>query len=376
MLNSTTSPKSQVASANKIIPCSYIFSSMKANFNKATLSEVSLAKVGNQQRGESLKTSKELCKFEQADKDILTLAFLKPFRNLDRYHFHHSSSLDLHEMHSYISTIFDQPERFLTYSRKIARHLYDKTKHPNIKSGDLCVALLDGIQIDGTPCQSISIVKSESSIPFLEISDNDGDLQLTTHNGIYPEKIDKGCLIVNYDKEGGYLVYTFDKGGADTNFWVRDFLGARARKDDDFKTKRYAEMCVAFADEGLPPEVSQEKRYRVANDAIQYFNEQDSFDAKHFQEEVLKEPDMVEQFNRYKQNFTDEDGDPLAETFTINKQAAKKAGSKIKSNLRLDTGVVLKFTPDFAERAEEIMERGFDEKMQMHYVKVYYNVEV
>ena len=50
--------------------------------------------------------------------------------------------------------------------------------------------------------------------------------------------------------------------------------------------------------------------------------------------------------------------------------------AKIKGNLRLDTGVLLKFTPDFAERESEIMERGFDEKMQMNYVKVYYHEEV
>jgi hypothetical protein len=348
----------------------------KANFNKATLSHVTLAKIGNPLRGESLKTSKDLCKFGEQDKEILTLAFLKPFRNLEPYHFYHTSSLDLHEMHCYVNTIFDQQERFLTYSRKIARHLYDKTKHPNIKSGDLCIAYLEGIQIDGEVCDAISVVKSESLTPFLEISDHDGDLQLTTHNGIYPDKIDKGCLIINSNKESGYLVYTFDKGGADTNFWVRDFLGARARKDDNFKTKQYAEMCVSFADEGLPEDMPVEEKYRVANDAMQYFAEKEKFDEKHFQDEVLKEPEIVEKFASYKQNYKDEDGEPLAGEFEISKPAAKKAGSKIKSNLRLDTGVVLKFTPDFAERQNEIMERGFDEKMQMNYVKIYYHDEV
>jgi hypothetical protein len=348
----------------------------KPNFNKATLSHVTLAKIGNPLRGESLKTSKDLCKFGEDDKEILTLAFLKPFKNLEPYHFYHTSSLDLHEMHSYVNTIFDQPERFLTYSRKIARHLYDKTQHPNIKSGDLCTAYLKGVQIDGEPCDAISVVKSESLTPFLEISDNDGDLQLTTHNGIYPDKIDKGCLIINTKKDSGYIVFTFDKGGADTNFWVRDFLGARARKDDNFKTKQYAEMCVSFADEGLPEDMPQEDKYRVANDAMQYFAEKEKFDEKHFQEEVLKEPEIVEKFSAFKDNYKDEDGEPLADEFEISKPAAKKAGSKIKSNLRLDTGVVLKFTPDFAERQSEIMERGFDEKMQMNYVKVYYNDEV
>ncbi|MFC5050721.1 nucleoid-associated protein [Rubritalea spongiae] len=348
----------------------------KPNFNKATLSHVTLAKIGNPLRGESLKTSKDLCKFGEDDKEILTLAFLKPFKNLEPYHFHHTSSLDLHEMHCYVNTIFDQQERFLTYSRKIARHLYDKTKHPNIKSGDLCIAYLKGVQIDGEPCDAISVVKSESLTPFLEISDNDGDLQLTTHNGIYPDKIDKGCLVINSQKDSGYTVFTFDKGGADTNFWVRDFLGARARKDNNYKTKQYAEMCVSFADEGLPEDMPQEDKYRVANDAMQYFAEKERFDEKHFQEEVLKEPAIVEKFSHFKDNYKDEDGEPLADEFEISKPAAKKAGSKIKSNLRLDTGVVLKFTPDFAERQNEIMERGYDEKMQMKYVKVYYNDEV
>lgn len=349
---------------------------MTVNFNKAAITALALAKVGNPQRGESLKTSKDLCQFGEQDKDMLTLAFTKPFRNLDRYCFHHTSSLELNEMYSYAGTIFDQEDRFLAYGRKIARHLYDQTKHPNIKSGDLCIAYITGIQVDGAPCSAISIVKSESLFPFLEISDKDGDLHLTTHNGIYPEKIDKGCLVINHDRDEGCVVYTFDKSGADTNFWVRDFLGARARKDDDFKTKQYANMCVQFAEEGLPGDVPTEERYRVANDALQYMQEREQFDGNHFQDEVLREPSLVENFNTFKSQFTDEDGEPIADNFAISKQQAKKAGSKIKGVLKLDTGVVMRFTPDFAERESDVLERGYDEEMKMKYVKVFYNDEI
>ena len=349
---------------------------MTVNFNTANISALTLAKVGNPQRGESLKTSKDLCVFSDQDKDMLTLAFTKPFRNLDRYSFYHSSNIELNEMYSFASTIFDQSERFLTYSRKIARHLYDQTKHPNIKSGDLCVAMIEGIKVDGQPVSGISVVKSESLFPFLEISDKDGDLQLTTHNGIYPEKIDKGVLILNTDKENGTVLYTFDKSGADANFWVRDFLGARAKKDNDFKTRQYAEMCVQFAEEGLPGDVPTEERYRVANDAITYMNERETFDENHFQEEVLKEPSLVENFQTYKNQFKDEDGEALDENFTISKQQLKKASSKIKGALKLDTGVVMRFTPDFVERESDILERGYDEDMGMKYVKVFYNEEI
>lgn len=349
---------------------------MTVNFNTATITALTLAKVGNPQRGESLKTSKELCKFNDQDKDMLTLAFTKPFRNLDRYSFHHSSNIELNEMYSFASTIFDQTDRFLTYSRKIARHLFDQTKHPNIKSGDLCIAYIEGIKVDGKPVNGISIVKSESLFPFLEISDKDGDLHLTTHNGIYPEKIDKGCLILDTDRENGTVLYTFDKSGADANFWVRDFLGARAKKDNDFKTRQYAEMCVSFAEDGLPGDVPTEERYRVANDAITYMNEREEFNEGHFQEEVLKEPSLVENFQTYKNQFTDEDGEALDDKFTISKQQLKKASSKIKGALKLDTGVIMRFTPDFAERESDILERGYDEEMKMKYVKIFYNEEL
>lgn len=349
---------------------------MAINFNTARITALALAQVGNPQRGESLKTSKELCQFGEDDVDLLTLAFTKPFRNLDPYNFHHASSIDLNEMNSYAGTVFDQPDRFLIYARKIARHLYDQTKHPNIKSGDLCIANIEGIKIDGASVAAISVVKSESLFPFLEISDKGGDLHLTTHNGIYPEKIDKGCLILNSDRENGCVVYTFDKAGADANFWVRDFLGARAKRNDDFKTRSYAEMCVSFAEDGLPGDVPTEERYRVANDAIQYMTERDEFNTIHFQEEVLKEPALVENFKTFKSQFTDENGEGLEDDFTISKQQAKRMGSKIKGILKLDTGVIMRFTPEFVERESDILERGYDEQMKMKYVKVYYNEEM
>ncbi len=279
-------------------------------------------------------------------------------------------------MFSYASTIFDQSERFLNYSRKIARHLYDQTKHPNIKSGDLCIALLDEVKIDGKSVSAISIIKSESLFPFLEISDKDGDLRLSTHNGIYPEKIDKGCLIVNSERESGFCVFPFDKAGADTNFWVRDFLGAKARKNNDFKTRQYADMCIAFAQDGLPGDVPTEDRYRVANDALQYMAEREKFDVNHFQEEILREPELIENFKTFREQFTDEEGDPLDDEFTVSQQQIKRASSKIKGVLKLDTGVVMRFTPDFVEREADILERGYDEEMKMKYVKVYYHEEL
>ncbi len=346
------------------------------NFRRAKLATLSLAKVGNPLRSEPLRTSKELCRFSDEDSAILTPSFLKPFKNLELKSFSHHSSLDLNEVYRYASTIFEKPDKLLGHGRKIARHLYNTSKHPNIKSGDLCIALVDDLLVDGEPLQALSIIKSESRVPFLEISDHDGNLQLVTHQGISPDKIDKGCLIINAQKEKGYLVYTFDKSSAGTHFWMRDFLGVKFRKNADYMTRRYADMAVSFAKEGLPDEMGAEQKCRVASRAMDYFEEKDEFDLKHFREEALKEPEIIEKFDTFRESQDDEDGIELAESFKIAKNVARKAANKFRSTIKLDTGVNISFAPAFKESDESTFERGFDEAKQMKFVKIYYQEEL
>ncbi|MCP5535774.1 MAG: nucleoid-associated protein [Akkermansiaceae bacterium] len=350
--------------------------SITLNFRRAKLAALSLAKIGNPLRSEPLRTSKELCRFSDEDTAILTPSFLKPFKNLELKSFAHHSSLDLNEVYRYATAIFSDPETLLGQGRKIARHLYNTSKHPNIKSGDLCIALVNDLLVDGEPLQAVSIIKSESRVPFLEIADSDGNLQLITHQGISPDKIDKGCLVVNAQKEDGYLVYTFDKSSAGTHFWVRDFLGVKFCRNNDYMTRRYADMAVSFAKEGLPEEMEAEKKCRVANRAMEYFEERDEFDLKHFREEALKEPDLIEKFNEFQANQDEEDGGQLDETFTIAKKVARKVGQRFRSTIKLDSGVNISFAPAFKEADESVFERGFDEQKQMKFVKIYYQEEV
>ena len=346
------------------------------NFRRAKLTALSLARVGNPLRSEPLRTSKELCRFSDEDANVLTPSFLKPFKNLEVKQFAHHSSLDLNEVYRYAGTIFNDPDTLLAHGRKIARHLYNTSKHPNIKPGDLCVALVNDLLIDGEPRQAISLIKSESRVPFLEIADDNGNLQLITHQGISPEKIDKGCLIVNQDKENGYVVYTFDRSSSGTHFWMRDFLGVKFCRDADYMTRRYADMCVSFAKEGLPDEMGMEEKSRIAGQAMSYFEERDEFDLKHFREEALKEPEIIEKFDTFRENQDEEDGGKLEESFPIAKKAARRAGNRFRSMMKLDCGVNLSFTPSFSEEGEGAFERGYDEEKGKKFVKIYYEEEL
>ncbi|MFK5922773.1 MAG: nucleoid-associated protein [Verrucomicrobiota bacterium] len=349
------------------------------NFKEAVLSAMTLAKVGNAQKGEVLQTSKTLCRFAEEDTDWLTACFLKSFRALEVHSLHHHSDISKNEVYSYVSDIFESEEKeqaLLEKGALIAKHLHSSSNHPNIKNGDLCIGLLKGVKVAGQVTDAISIIKSESKVPFMQVTEQDGDLTLSTQQGIYPDKIDKGCLILNHNREGGYAVYVFDKSGGNTYFWNRDFLGATPVKDDDYLTKRYTELCVEFADEGLPEGVMQEERLELAKKAVSHISATEEFNREEFEKEVLVEPEMIEQFAQFKEEFEKENDVPLDDQFKVSKKIAKREEKKLKSRMKLDTGAVIRLSSALIETPGGMVEQGFDEGKKMKFVKLFYNEEL
>lgn len=350
--------------------------SLKIRFNSAFITGIVLAKVGNPQRDEPLQTSKEVFKVAEPDAETLTALFLKPFRNLIAHRFIHHSSLDQHEMNALASGVFADSEALLEHGCRIAKRLYSKSNHPNIKSGDLCIALVKDIEVDGVATAALCILKAESVVPFLSISARNGDLQLSTEQGINPDKIDKGCLILNCFSEMGYYILTFDRSGAESRFWVRDFLGVHAVPDEAFLTNTYTSLAVSFLDQAKPSEeAAPEDRRAAARDAIAYFEEKETFDLGEFESEVLKTPEAVAQFAEHRSRIEEQQGAPLEKSFGISKKDVSKAKKKISTVLKFDTGVELHLKPTFSDRHAGVLEHGFDDDKQMKFVKVYYNKE-
>lgn len=349
---------------------------VSVNFTDAELSGMALAQIGNPLRQEGLRTSKNLCKISDEDAELLTLCFLKPFKSLELHKLEHPDGLDSNPLHRSVSRIFENPEaNLIEGSADIARHLYSNSNHPNIKSGDLCVAHLTNMMVDGEKTDALSIIKSESKVPFLQVTATGEDLQLTTQHGIYPDKIDKGCLIVNHGKADGYKVYLFDKSG-NAQFWRCEFVNASPVQDNDYLTRRYSEMCVAFANSDTDDESMREERFDVAKKAVSYLTEAETFDMDDFSEVALVEPKVSEDFKAFKSAYEEEKvGKPLEESFVVSKKEAKKAERKINGRMQLDVGVDLKFSTGFQKSAEQFMEKGFDEEKRMKFVKIYYHAE-
>ena len=347
---------------------------LAVNFREAGLTSLALAKIGNPLKGEPLLTSKELCKFDQEESDILTSCFLNPFRSLDPYQLQGIKSEEGNPLFNYARSTFSDTDVLLDTAKKIANHLYTKSYHPNIKSGDLCISLMEGIIIKGKSASGICIIKSENKVPFLQISDKNGDLTLTTQHGIYPDKIDKGCLILNHEREKGYVVYLFDKSG-NTQFWNKDFVAATPIRDEDYLTKKFGELCINFADKGLDSETDQNTRMMVANRALNYLNDSDDFEIGNF-EKALGEPELVDQFTSFKKQYEENGGSNIKDQFTISKKEATKAQKRLKKRMRLDTGAELTFTSKFLDQSENLLEQGWDENKGMNYVKIYFGEEL
>ena len=358
--------------------------SVKIRFTSAAATRLVLAKVGHPQRDEPLQTSKQVFVVDESDQVTLTSLFLKPFKNLSGYRFNHHSSLDQHEMNSCAKAIFASSDGLLEKGCDIAKRLYSKSNHPNIKSGDLCISLVDDVEVNGELTQAICILKSESVVPFLSISTRDGDLELHTEQGINPDKIDKGCLIINHHPHKGYHVLTFDRSGSDSRFWVRDFLGVVSVTDSPFLTKNYADMAVAFvkeeekakkeklpegSDDGTPPWETA----TAARDALAYFEEKEQFNLQEFEEQVLQTPEAVEKFKEHRAKVEEEQGQRFDDSFEISKKDVTKAKKKINTVVKLDTGVeihVKSGQPDY------VLERGFDDAKGMKFIKVFFNEDL
>lgn len=348
---------------------------IKLDFDNVRIAGLVLAKVGNPSRDEPLVTSKQVLQVEDEDQATLSSIFLRPFKGLGMqgHRFHHHSSLEKHELNECASAVFGDGASLLERGCEIAKRLYSKSSHPNIKSGDLCISLVEGLEIEGEPKKAICILKSESVTPFLSISSKDGDLQLSTEQGINPEKIDKGCLILDHFAGKGYYVLTFDRAGSESRFWVRDFLSVVPIADPTLMTKKVAEMAMvavaADADDDSPPwEVNT-----PAKEALSYFDGKKKFSLQEFEEQALRTPQAKAKFAAERKRVEDEEGVKVADAFDISKRDVAKARKGMKSLMKLDTGVEIKLKPKVVDKPDAVLEKGYDPAKGMKFIKVFYN---
>jgi hypothetical protein len=82
----------------------------------------------------------------------------------------------------------------------------------------------------------------------------------------------------------------------------------------------------------------------------------------------------MHEFKQHKKNYDLTQEKVVQETFDISNGAVKSMKRKMRSNIKLDTGVDIQVKPGLEDAARHI-ERGFDDEKGMHFYKVYFNNE-
>lgn len=347
-------------------------------FFEASLDTISVHHVGNQSQSEMYSLSEQpLALKDELINSLLKQYFLSPFEKVNElYHLMHTSDLNLNEIYSFATQVFDDKSKFHEVSEQIAKYLYKVATHPKIKSGELYVAYFRSVQIEGELLDAIGIFKSENKETYLKVYPDQGGFQVDyEENAININKLDKGVLIFNTEKENGYKVVVVDKAtsGQDAAiYWKDEFLQLKIRNDNFNQTNNtlsiYKNFVTNKIDENF--EVTKADKIDLLNRSMKYFKDKETFDLDEFAGEVIGNPQAIASFKTYKQQYEEEYETPIADSFEISNNAVKKQARVYKSVLKLDKNFHI-----YIHGNKELIEKGFDDDKHMNYYKVYFKEE-
>lgn len=315
--------------------------------------------VGNKTRGEGLSAALALADISES-REFLVQLVEKSFSMDDLKCFTYIDSFKLNPMYQFVSKIFDDKNSFLKQSVNIATFLYDQSVHPNIRSGELYVLLME-CEYKKKIVEAIAILKSEKKDPFLA-TDNDGkEISVKTIYGTGLKGLDKGALILNTDREHGYLVSTIDNtnNGSDAQYWTESFLHVANCEDDYHQTMRLMDMCKGFVKE--QPELDGAI---MAKKTADVFAMSEAIQVDNLAEMICQSEKQRQEFDAFRQMFEREHGTFEEEINVVKKAAIRKPVTKL-ATLRLGENYEVKILNPMAK-----IEQGSDKEGR--FWKLYY----
>ncbi len=348
-------------------------------FFEATLDKISVHHVGNKSQNEMYALSEApLALKDELMSSLLMQYFLSPFEKTNEvYHLMHSSGdLKLNEIHHFATQVFNDQNQFHEASEHIAKYLYDVSDHPKIKQGEVYITYFNQLQIEGELLDAIGVFKSETKETYLKVYPDKGGFNLDyEQNAININKLDKGCLIFNTDKENGYKVVVIDNNNRGTEaavYWKDSFLQLKIRNDSYNQTSNTLGVYKNFITNKIDEEFEMTKADKIdlLNRSMKYFKEKETFDLDEFAGEVIGNEQAIASFKTFKNQYEEEFETPIPDTFDIAANAVKKQARVYKSVLKLDKNFHIYIHGD-----KDLIEKGFDDGKAMNYYKVYFKEE-
>ncbi|WP_062196911.1 nucleoid-associated protein [Massilibacterium senegalense] len=337
------------------------------------LDKIVIHQIGNKVRGEGYQLSQEEDRVTDPNlRAILERYFLQVFKDKELYHFYHDSDIELNEVYHFTSKIFKDKENFYEQSINIAKRLYNKSDHPNIKSGDFYMVYFSNSSLTS---RVIGLFKLENKDTFLKIKKENGSFAFTYDKGISLTKMEKGCLIVDDQKEGN-KVYIIDSlantGKGVAKYWESNFLNVRLSQDNEFQTRKLMKINEDFVKNIFTNELNKtpEEILEFQMKSYEYVKDNESFNKENFVNTVISNNEDKKRYEKFKEEFEVNNGLNPIDNFELSSRFIERHTRKITSKFRLDTGV------DINIRKADFVEDGYDEVKNMKYLKVYYNHKI
>jgi len=327
--------------------------------------------VGNSNEEEGYALSEKISVAGDDTTYYLQQYFLSPFKPVDFFHFNHSVSLPMNEVYSLTQKIFADESTFIEASQSLAKLLYDKSSHPNIKSGELNVALIKGLTLNGEFVDALGLFKSESNEAFLKMDSQSDNYRIDHEFGFSLKGLDKACLIFNIEEDMGYQVLVVDKKSKATtaHYWIDDFLELKPCNDAYNNTKEFLSLTKNYVTQQLPNEFEVEPTDKIdlLNRTMDYFKANTAFDQQQFEQEVFADEAVINSFRAYDTQLRNEqDFANWEEGFNINNHAVKKQSRIYKSVLKLDRNFHV-----YIHGNKQMIEKGVEPDGRKFY-KLYY----
>ncbi len=344
------------------------------DFTEVILNKIVVHNIGKRPEDEGVKLSRtEMNITDNAVEAILKQYFLSNFKSDYFFGFSHENNLDMNEVFTYSTQIFEDPDLFLDQSIHIANFLYDNSNHPKIKPGELYVCKFSNMLVHGEYVDGIGIFKSETKDTFIRVYQKNDNYEVDYDNGINIKKLDKGCLIFNSEKESGYLVSIIDTTNkTDAAYWKDDFLQVMPRENEWYQTNQLLNLCKGFSDSILTEANNVDKQDQVAflKRTEAFFNNNENYNNEVFKQDVIGNDIISEAFEEYKNNYEMERNLQPADQFEISKPALKSGKKYFRSIIKLDKNfhIYVHSNPDY-------IEKGLDNTKGLKFYKLYFHDE-
>lgn len=346
-------------------------------FDELDIEQLVVHKIGNKMRDEGIEISQRLHDLNDSSmKEILLKFFLRPFKAEKFFNFTHEGQLDLNEVYFYVKNIFTGKGSFYDESVRILKHLYEKSNHPNIKSGEFYVAYFKNHSLTNKRIDVIGLFKTENRDTYLKVNQANDNFNINYDRGINIDKLDKGCLVINDEMQNGFKVLIIDASAKSQNneaqYWKNSFLNLKEVMDDNYTTDAFLKICNSFSSNINVDQLNNttiNDTFKFKNSTYNYFEQNSTCSLNDFLEDVFDNEELKDEFLEYKARYEEKNHIIPIETFNISPTTVMKLKERFKSKIKLDTGFEIKVVND------KYLEKGLDEEKNMSFYKVYFRSE-